>query len=416
MPRARALVSRPGALVSRPGAFLSTALPIVALLVFAVDVGAAVAASSAAGTLGFDFLSYDSAVRRFLAGGVLYDQSFEYTGGFGLFYYPPPFVLLALPLALLDPTLAAWLWTGILIAIFFVAVAVMPVSTRVKWLIVLLAGLNWPMVYGIKLGQVGPILLLTFAAGWRWMDRPRVLGVATAIGTAIKIQPAIIFAWALLTGRRRAVVVGVVFLLVVAAVATVVAGPAAWVDQATLLARLSKPIVTPHNFTPGRIAFEMGASEALAWAIQWLNWVAVGVVLLVGVLRASPVASYLAAVVASQMVSPILWDHYALLLVLPVAWLLERGRWWAAVIPLVTMIWLVNLTPPIAYPISYWVTFLAVLWEGWGPRGQVAADAARLPRTPITAPAAPSKPGAPDASEEPGQPGQPGASYAQTRP
>jgi hypothetical protein len=396
VPRARALLPGAGALPPRAGALLSAALPIVALLIFAVDVGAAIAASSAAGTLGFDFLSYDSAVRRFLDGGVLYDQSFEYTGGFGLFYYPPPFVLLALPLALLDPTLAAWLWTGLLIACFFVAVAIMPVSTRVKWVIVLLAGLDWPMVYGIKLGQVGPILLLTFALGWRFMDRPRVLGIATAIGTAMKIQPAIIFAWALVTGRRRAVIVGAVFLLVVTALATVVAGPAAWVDQATLLARLSKPIVTPHNYTPGRIAFELGASESVAWAIQWANWALVGVALLVGIWRVSSVASYLAAVVASQMVSPILWDHYALLLVLPVAWLLSRGRWWAAVIPLVTMIWLVDWTPAIAYPIAYWVTFIAVLWEGWGQRGEEVREPAGLPG---------------QLRSE-----QPGASYAQLRP
>ncbi len=354
-----------------------TALPIVALLVFAAVVGAAVAASAHQGTLGFDFLSYDVAVRRFLDGGILYDQSFEYTGGFGLFYYPPPFVILALPFALLEPNFAAWLWTGVLVVVFFAAVAAMPVSTRVKWLIVLLSGLDFPMIHGIKLGQVGPILLLTFALGWRFMDRPKVLGLATAIGTAIKIQPAIVFAWAILTGRRRAVVIGVVFLLVVAAAATVIAGPSSWLDQATLLARLSKPIDTPHNFTPGRVAFELGASESVAWAIQWLNWGLVGIVLVVGILRAAPVASYFAVVVASQLVSPILWDHYALLLVLPVAWLLERGRWWAAAIPLVTMVWLVDVTPPIAYPILYWVTFLAVLREGWGG-ARTEADGATI--------------------------------------
>jgi len=360
-----------------------TALPIVALVVFGATVGAAVAASAQQGTLGFDFLSYDVAVRRFLDGGVLYDQSFEYTGGFGLFYYPPPFVILALPFALLEPNFAAWLWTGVLIVVFFAAVAAMPVSTRVKWLIVLLSGLDFPMVYGIKLGQVGPILLLTFALGWRFMDRPRVLGVATAIGTAIKIQPVIVFAWAILTGRRRAVVVGAVALLVVAAAATVVAGPTSWVDQATLLARLSKPIGTPNNFTPGRVAFELGASESVAWAIQWLNWGLVGLVLVVGMLRAAPIASYLAVVVASQLVSPILWNHYALLLVLPVAWLLERGRWWATAIPLVTMVWLVDVTPPIAYPVLYWVTFLAVLREGWGrARTEAGGAAARTEAAP----------------------------------
>ena len=42
-------------------------------------------------------------------------------------------------------------------------------------------------------------------------------------------------------------------------------------------------------------------------------------------LRRPPVASYLVAVVASQLLSPILWDHYAMLLLLPVAWLLDRA-------------------------------------------------------------------------------------------
>ncbi|MCI0345390.1 MAG: DUF2029 domain-containing protein [Chloroflexi bacterium] len=366
--------------MARSGRLAAAALPMVALIVFAVDVGAAIAASAVQGTLGFDFLSYDTVVRRFLDGGVLYDQSFDDAGGFGLFYYPPPFVLMALPLAFLDPTLAAWLWTGILIACFFAAVAIMPVSTRVKWAIVLLAGLNWPMVYGIKLGQVGPILLLTFALGWRYMDRPNVLGIATAIGTAIKVQPLLLFGWALLTGRRRAIVVGAIALLVLAAGATAIAGPAAWADHATLLARVSKPIATPNNLTPGRIAFELGASESLAWAIQLLNWALVGLALLFAVLRASAVASYLAIVVASQMVSPILWDHYALLLVLPVAWLLERGRWWAAVIPLVMMIWLLDVTPPIAYPIAFWVTLLAVVWEGLRGREPEADRPSAMPR------------------------------------
>jgi hypothetical protein len=351
----------------------AAALPVVALLVFGATISAAIWASSEARTLGFDFLSYDSAVRRFLDGGVLYDQSFEYTGGFGLFYYPPPFVLLALPLALVDPTAAAWLWTVVLIAVFFAAVVALPVSIRVKWVVILLAGLDFPMIYGIKLGQVGPILMLTFALGWRFMDRPAVLGVATAIGTAIKIQPVIVFAWALLTGRRRAIVLGLLFLLAVGVAATLIAGPGSWVDQATLLARLSKPIVTPHNYTPGRVAFELGLPEAAAWAVQYLNWGLAGLALLIGLLRATPVASYLACVVVSQLVSPILWDHYALLLMLPVAWLLDRGRWWVVIIPLATLVWLVDVTPPIAYPILYWVTLLAVLREGWVGRVGAAA-------------------------------------------
>jgi hypothetical protein len=379
------------------GRLAATALPVVAILALVVVTGSAAIASAMAGTLGFDFLSYDLAVRRFFAGGVLYDQSFDYTGAFGLFYYPPPFVLLAAPLSVLDPAIAAWIFTAILAATFALAVAILPVSATIRWVILLLGGLSWPLIYAIKLGQVGPILLLTFAIGWRWMDRPVAFGAATAVGTAIKIQPALLFGWALITGRRRAVLVGLAVLAVLALGATLVAGPSSWVDQATLLARVSKPIDTPHNFTPGRVAYEAGAGQALAWAIQIANWAAVAVVVFWATLRCVPVASYLAVVVASQLISPILWDHYALMLLLPVAWLISRGHWWAALVPLATAVVVVEVIPSVTYAVVYWVTLVAVVVEGrrMGESGDAGsplwaqpwAPPARPPTQPASAPA-----------------------------
>ena len=100
---------------------------------------------------------------------------------------------------------------------------------------------------------------------------------------------------------------------------------------------------------------------------QLANSVLVVMVALVAVLRSSPIGSYLAVVVASQFVSPVLWDHYAVMLLLPVAWLLARGRRWAALIPLATSTPLMLLQVPGSpwiYPIVFWVTLLAVTWEG----------------------------------------------------
>ena len=69
-------------------------------------------------------------------------------------------------------------------------VALLPVSRTVRWWIVLLAGLSWPFLYAVKLGQVGPLLFLLFAVGWRWLDDPVRLGAEHgALGAAIKIQP-----------------------------------------------------------------------------------------------------------------------------------------------------------------------------------------------------------------------------------
>ena len=50
-----------------------------------------------------------------------------------------------------------------------------------------------------------------------------------------------------------------------------------------------------------------------------------------------------------------------MLLLLPVAYLLSAGRWWALAIPLVTAWPLVGVTPPVVYPLVFWVTLVATL-------------------------------------------------------
>ena len=146
-----------------------------------------------------------------------------------------------------------------------------------------------------------------------------------------------------------------------------VAGPSAWFQEADLLGRVSKPILTPHAFGIGRLLYEAGVPEGVALAVHVANLALVAAVAAFAVWRASAVGSYLAVVVASQFLSPVLWDHYALVLLLPVAWLLSRGRWWAALIPLATATPLLLLPIPGTgwiYPVVFWAALLAVTWEG----------------------------------------------------
>jgi alpha-1,2-mannosyltransferase len=300
-------------------------------------------------------------------------MSFQAAGGFGLFYYPPTFAPLILVFGLLSATTAVWAWTAFLIASFAVGTAILPVSRTVRWWIVLLAGLSWPFAYAVKLGQVGPVLFLLFAIGWRWLDHPIRLGVSAALGTAVKLQPAIILVWAALTRRWTAVAVGVVVLAALAIFATILAGPGAWSDFVTLVRQVGDPITTPHNFTPGAIAYQLGVPAGVAGVIQLASTVVVlGAV--VGAARlATAEASYLVAVIASQLLSPVLWDHYAMLLLLPVAYLCAAGRWWALLIPLVTATPLVGITPPIVYPLCFFVALAGTLMVGIRARQAGAA-------------------------------------------
>jgi hypothetical protein len=315
-------------------ALATIGLPVAASLVLAAGLAGIVAAAGS--TLGYDYQAYIGAAQRLLDGRPLYDTTVDVAGGFAIYLYPPPFALAMVPFALLPATAGLWAWLGLLTATFVLAVAILPVRREVRWLVLLFAGLSWPFLYTMKLGQVTPLLFLALAAGWRWLDRPARLGISMAIGTATKLQPAVLFLWAAATRRWRAIWIGAGLVLALAVVSTALVGTAAWADYVALLRRVSSPIATPHNFTPGAIAYQAGADQPMASLVQWAWLGVVAVVTLFAWVRRDSETSYVVTVVASQAVSPLLWDHYAMILLIPVAFLLERRRWWAAAIPLVT--------------------------------------------------------------------------------
>jgi Glycosyltransferase family 87 len=332
-------------------------LPLAALAVLSVAL--LVVLATAGSTLGYDFQAYVSAAHRALDGQPLYDPSVDVAGGFAIFLYPPPFALALIPFALLPADLALPLWTALLVAAFLLGTWWLPVRLEVRWLVVLLGGLMWPLLYSIKLGQVGPLLYLAFAAGWRWMDVPWRLGAAVAAGTLVKVQPVLLIGWAAATRRFGAVAWAIGLLLSAALVSTLVFGPSVWGDYLTLLARVSSPVTTPHDFTVGAVLYQLGVPESAATMAQWAAVATTVVVTVWSWFRAPAVVGYLVTVVASQLVSPLLWDHYAMLLLLPVAWLLERRQRWAALIPLALALPVVWITPPIAYPVCFAVMLVA---------------------------------------------------------
>ena len=333
-----------------PAVLRRAALPVLALVVPAVTIATILWAAGS--TLGYDYLAYDAAARRVLAGQPLYDLSYAAAGSFGLFYYPPTFIPLVLPFAaLLDAHAATLAWITTLLAAFVAGVAVLPVRPSVRWAVLLLAGLSWPFLYALKLGQVGPLLFLAGALTWRWAERPAVAGAAIAAGTAIKVQPVLMLGWALVTRRWRTLLAGLGVLGILCALATSVGGFGAWGDFATLLLRVSDPVGTPDNLTVGAIAFRAGLPRDGATSLQVASIGLVAIVTVWTWVRSPAATAIVVTAVASQLVSPIVWAHYAVILLLPVALLLERRQWWAAALPIVT--WLpIEALYPIAFAIG----------------------------------------------------------------
>jgi hypothetical protein len=307
-----------------PARVRETLVAGAALGLFAVMVGLVLA--SAGATLGYDYTCYTGAARDLLAGRSIYDNTFAIGVGTcpGTYTYPPPFALAMVPWLVFGDTTLPWCLA--MAACFLAGLAMLPVRRSIRLILLIVAAFDWPLLYAIKLGQVEPLLFLTFAATWRWMDRPGVVGFATAAGALVKVQPALVAVWAWTSRRCGATWQAIAWTLAIAGVATLATGPAAWASYADLLRGMSGTFATAHNFAPGAVAHLAGASDAAASAVQWLSTGAAAAAVLVAWRRLPPVASLQATIVASQLLSSPLRDHYAALLLLPTAWLIGRGR------------------------------------------------------------------------------------------
>jgi alpha-1,2-mannosyltransferase len=343
------------------------------LALFAAMTGLVLA--SAGSTLGYDYTCYAGAARHLLDGRPIYDNAFSISVGTcpGTYTYPPPFALAIVPwLALGDHAAVAWCLA--MAACFLAGLALLPVRREVRIAVLVLAALDWPLLYAIKLGQVEPLLFLAFAAAWRLLDRPEAVGLSAAVGALVKVQPGLIAAWALATRRFRAVAWAAASGLILAGAATLVTGLGAWTTYSDLLRGLGGTFDTAHNFAPGAIAFQAGASLAVASAVQIVS-IAVAVALLLAAWRwTSPAAGLLATFLASQLLSSPIRDHYAALLLLPVAWLLARGRTWAIVFPIAGWASLFADSGPGSWiaaatvPVAFFACLAVVLVEGIADR------------------------------------------------
>lgn len=350
-------------------------LPPVAIVVFVTTTLAVLYSGWIGDTLGYDYEAYVRAAQRLLDGLLLYDPAVDVAGGFAIFLYPPPFAVAFVPFALLGPG-GVWVWTGLLIACVVVAIALMPVSSTIRWVTLLLAGLDWPVLYSLKLGQVGPILLLLFVLGWRWLERPSALGASIGLGGLVKLQPLLLIGWAVLAGAWRAAVVAVAVVAIACLVTLPLVGVTAWTDYVSLLRSVSEPVGTPHNFTVGAVLYQAGVSASVATAIQWASVAVTLVLVVLAARRLTLAAGFVVAVTATQLVSPLLWDHYAIVLLLPTAWLLANGARWAVAIPLATSVLLLWVVPPAIYPIVFWAALagpfsVPAAWRGPSTDGAV---------------------------------------------
>lgn len=337
--------------------------------------------AAASYTLGCDYLAYDGAARAWLSGHTPYDVSVAEAGDCGTFQYPPPFLLLILPFTLLPPGAATWAFVALSALCVPLAVLAMPVGPFPKIVTLGVAGTSWPVLFAIKVGALGPFLLLIFALAWRWLNRPVRLAASTAVGAFAKVLPALLGVWMLLTRRYRAAAYAM-GLAAVVSIPWMLIWPGHWIDWLAV-ERVVTSTVTPvsANFALPSLLFYRGLPLEAAQAVGLAHSLAVLALMALWARRGSADASLIVAAVASQVIAPVLWDHYATVYFLPLAWLIARRQYWA-LIPALAM----NATFIGSFPVWLWLATLDLAMAGvvavdWRDRRRSVAAGVSLEAT-----------------------------------
>ncbi len=284
----------------------------------------------------YDLKAYLAAAERLAGGASMYaPESLAgpfHPGPFGLYLYAPPLAVALLPLTATTISVAADAWLVLRLALLVATCGLMPVRPRLRLLVFVVAAFTSPVLIDLNLGNVSIVVAFLSVAAWRWLDRP--LGSA-ALAVAMSLRPTlgIFLVWWL--ARRRwlplawTLASGTVLILITLPFA----GVGSYMDYLTVLRNLGDVTGVPKNADLASSLFLLGAPAAVATAALLAGYVlAVGAALVS--LRRDAEVSFMVTLGATLLLSPLMWEHYLVSLLLPAAFLAQRGRPWALALPL----------------------------------------------------------------------------------
>jgi hypothetical protein len=298
------------------------------------------AATRFIGSSGFsyDFGAYDLAARRIAGGGPLYPPGVAeaYNSGAyaNLYLYAPPLAVALWPATLLAPATAAlaWLWLRVGLLIAGCAILPVPVPARVAALGV--AGLSFPVLFDLNLGNLSIVLFALSAVIWRFRDRP-LASIALAAILTVRYSFAIVLVSWLLRREWRPLVWAIVAGLAIAAITLPVVGIGGWTDYLTILTGLRDVSTGPHNITLADTFGLLGVTVGGLKPILILASIAAALLVTAyAALYRDAETALVVALTASILFAPFLHPHYMVQLLIPAAFLAGRGHWWGLVLPL----------------------------------------------------------------------------------
>ena len=265
-----------------------------------------------------DFGDFYAAAEAVLRGDNPYqaDLSRDWLG----FVYPPLLAWLLTPLTLLPVTTAVSVWAAL--TLLFVVAALWVLGVR-DWRCYPLALLSPFARETIEFGSVDGLLLLAVACTWKYRDAPVRAAAASGLTIALKLFLWPLALWLGVTGRIRTALLSCVAVAAFVLVPWAAIGFQGLGGYRDLLAEVARQ--QDGSYSLAALAEQFDVATTFARTVS----IAVAALLLFLALRAAHESgrekrvrdrrSFTLALAAALTLTPVVWNHYLLLLFVPVA-------------------------------------------------------------------------------------------------
>ena len=308
---------------------------------------------------GYDFRAYDDAARRIVAGQPVYlagtTEAYREGRYEGLYLYPPTLALALAPLTVLGQQAATVAWMLVRVGLLIGGSLALPISWRARAAVLGVAGVSFPILFDLNIGNVSIVVFALCAVAWRGMDTP-VAALAHAALIAIRFPFGLFAVTWLLQRHWRALGGTIAGGLVLIALSLPFVGVSSYLDYLGILRGLPDISVGEHNQSLKSLAIAAGLPDLVVSAALPFGYLIGLSSVAFAARRRSRATAFVVTVLATLLVTPFFHPHYLVLLLLPSALLIDRGHWWALGLPLLG--WLPDVVQPLIGPLVIGVLLL----------------------------------------------------------
>jgi len=229
--------------------------------------------------------------------------------------YPPLVAYLFTPFAVLPYSVAGPGYFVLLLASLALTLRLLGVR---DWRCFAAVLLWYPVAGCLGTGAISPLLAVLLAIAWRWRHRAGIPAVAIAMACVAKLFLGPLVLWLIATRRWRETG------LTVAVAAAMFLAPFASLGTGVLhgypkLLRALDSTFGPRSFSAFTLFHSLGASTAVTRLLVVCLGVALASALFWLASRRRDADAFTIAIAAALILSPIVWMHYYVLLMVPIA-------------------------------------------------------------------------------------------------